>query len=164
MLSYYEHVTTNFKRMTDKEWEAAMLPATSFPRPDWTNVYLADRDGKRLSTGPTLLTGIDVSPRTAPSSAAMPVLHAVYPNPLTGSSAIISFTTNDADRATVSVDVFDAAGRQVRSLFRGSTPKGTYLTRFDGNDDAGRPLPSGSYVVRLSTAAGVATQTVAVVR
>jgi flagellar hook assembly protein FlgD len=141
-----------------------MLPATSFPRPDWTNVYLADRDGRRLSTGPTLLTGIDASPRTAPSSVAMPVLHAVYPNPLTGSSAIISFTTDDADRTALNVDVFDAAGRQVRSLFRGSTPKGTYLTRFDGNDDAGRPLPSGSYVVRLSTAAGVATQTVAVVR
>ena len=164
MSSYYEHVTTNFKRMTDKEWEAAMHPKSAFPRPDWVNIYLADSSGTRMAEGPSLLTGIDAAPAIPPASALAPVLRAVFPNPLTTSGAIVSFTTSGADRGELSVDVFDVAGRHIRSLFRGSAPKGTYLARFDGNDDAGRPLPSGAYLLRLTTALDVATRSVTIVR
>ncbi|PLX28230.1 MAG: hypothetical protein C0600_10075, partial [Ignavibacteria bacterium] len=55
VLSYYEHVTENFQRLTDKDWKQK-IESDPWPRPDWTNVYLADRDGKRRPPGQMLKT------------------------------------------------------------------------------------------------------------
>jgi hypothetical protein len=50
VMSYYEHVTTNFRRLTDNEWRTLYAQAPSF-RPSWVNVYLADNSGNPRGTG-----------------------------------------------------------------------------------------------------------------
>jgi hypothetical protein len=66
-----------------------------------------------------------------------------YPNPFDVSTVI----TYDIDsKMNVSLELFDALGRRVRSLEQGSKLPGTYRVFLDGSD-----LPSGLYFCRLRT-------------
>jgi hypothetical protein len=68
----------------------------------------------------------------------------VHPQPARGAATIVL----DADAAgTVDIDVFDVAGRRVRSLQAISAP-GTTQIPFDGRDDLAQPLASGIYFLR----------------
>jgi hypothetical protein len=50
--------------------------------------------------------------------------------------------------APASVAVYDALGRRVALLEEGVLPAGRHTLAWDGTDGAGRPLPSGLYVVQ----------------
>ncbi len=73
------------------------------------------------------------------------------PNPFNPTTSV-GFTLPAAARVTVVVH--DAQGRAVRRLLDARREAGRHVLRWDGRDDAGRPLPSGLYLVR---AAGGAT-------
>lgn len=80
VLSYHEHEQTNFERLTDESWKRGIL-ADSYPRPTWTNTYLADRSGRRKAPGPSLRT--DVVPVKKPwlkGTASAPSLVVDWPN------------------------------------------------------------------------------------
>ena len=64
--------------------------------------------------------------------------------------------------ARVTSDVFDAAGRTVRSLVAGALPAGSHVIVWDGCDASGTPVPGGLYFVR--TIAGGRTFDVRLVR
>lgn len=49
----------------------------------------------------------------------------------------------------VSLRIFDARGRYVRTLFRGNQVARTYSIEWDGRDAAGHSVPSGVYFCRL---------------
>ncbi len=81
VLSYHEHTTEQFVRLTDEAWKQGIL-ADAYPRPDWTNIYLADRDGNRRP--PSMSLRSDAPPVRAAfltSSAAVPE---IVPNHTTG--------------------------------------------------------------------------------
>lgn len=76
-------------------------------------------------------------------------LHAPEPGPARG-EVTIPFTLPAAEQ--VSLEVFDLAGRAVRTLAaRQEVPAGTQRFSWDGNDHAGAAVKSGVYLVRLST-------------
>lgn len=50
VMSYYEHVTFRFDRLTDEEWGLVHAQAPSF-RPGFTRLYLAAADGRRQGAG-----------------------------------------------------------------------------------------------------------------
>jgi flagellar hook assembly protein FlgD len=52
---------------------------------------------------------------------------------------------------SVSLDVFDPAGRRVRTLTRGPLPAGRSFVRWDGKLEGGAPAPSGVYFIKLRT-------------
>jgi len=55
--------------------------------------------------------------------------------------------------ASVSLEVADAAGRiRRRILSSRAQPAGNLTLTWDGRDDAGRPVPSGTYFLRLRAA------------
>ena len=58
VMSYYEHISTNFKRLTDEEWLTVYNQEPSF-RPDFVNLYLADKGGNSRGEGRTLLTTLN---------------------------------------------------------------------------------------------------------
>lgn len=62
------------------------------------------------------------------------------------------------------VDIFDVAGRSVRSLWSGVLTEGGRELTWDGRDDDGAPLPSGVYVARLSTDGALRTERLTLVR
>jgi len=73
-------------------------------------------------------------------------LRAAYPNPF-HAEATIAF---DLARAAVgSVSVYDVHGRKVRELQEGLLPAGVHRVRWDGKNEAGQPVASGSYFYRL---------------
>jgi hypothetical protein len=74
------------------------------------------------------------------------------PNPF-NPSTVIRFTVHREGPA--SLQVFDARGYLVRTLFAGDLPAGPHAFRWDGRDDAGRSQPSGVYVYRLGVAGDI---------
>ena len=61
------------------------------------------------------------------------------------------------DKRALTLEVLDLQGRRVRVLSRGELAAGAHVASWDGRDDAGRAVPSGSYLLRLSGAGSVAT-------
>jgi hypothetical protein len=82
-------------------------------------------------------------------------LSRIFPNPFNPQTTI-EYTVSE--RATVSIDVFDASGRLVLRLEHGERGPGTYRTVWDGRDGAGNALASGVYFVRLTAGARTLTR------
>lgn len=57
-----------------------------------------------------------------------------------------------ADAYQLSIEVYDAVGTRVRILAGGAPAGPATLLSWNGRDDAGRPLPSGSYLVTMNAA------------
>lgn len=64
----------------------------------------------------------------------------------------------------VKLAVHDARGRRVRSLVNRNHGPGQHTVHWDGRDDAGRSMPSGTYLMRLEAAGEVTTSKAVLVR
>jgi hypothetical protein len=109
------------------------------------------RTGAVETHGPFDLQEGDAAPGTRP------VLHAVHPNPFRGTTSL-AFTLAEGGPATLTVH--DVAGRRVATLLDGVLPSGRHSATWEGVGDAGAPLPSGIYFLRLETAVGAVTRKV----
>ncbi|RMD58836.1 T9SS C-terminal target domain-containing protein [Candidatus Parcubacteria bacterium] len=69
-----------------------------------------------------------------------------YPNPFNPSTTI-SYSV--AAAGDVQLQIYNALGQVVRTLFSGRAPAGNYTLTWDGRDDGGRLLSSGPYFYRL---------------
>jgi hypothetical protein len=92
----------------------------------------------------------------APSATPEPALPGgprlrVQPNPVRGTAEIV-FGMEAA--GMVRADVFGPDGRLVRRLDRAEETAGVKTIAWDGRDEAGRRLPTGVYLVRVSTPEG----------
>ena len=70
------------------------------------------------------------------------------PDPVRG-SARFAFALPVA--GDVTLELFDALGRHVRTLAAASLPAGRYVRIWDARDEAGRAVPAGVYLARLSS-------------
>lgn len=59
--------------------------------------------------------------------------------------------------SAVTLEVFAASGSLVRRFSEGSRPAGYYSVGWDARDDAGRELPAGVYLARVTTTGGSVT-------
>jgi len=50
----------------------------------------------------------------------------------------------------VQLNIYDASGRLVRKLLNSELPAGSYSLKWNGLDDAGKPVRSGIYFVNIS--------------
>jgi hypothetical protein len=82
---------------------------------------------------------------------ALTQLSAARPNPFLGTT-VVSYDLGRDGR--VQLDIYDAAGRLVRSLVDGVRAQGPHVAEWDGTTDAGEVAPPGAYLVRLETVAG----------
>ncbi|MFN0151566.1 MAG: FlgD immunoglobulin-like domain containing protein [bacterium] len=83
------------------------------------------------------------------------------PNPFHPSTQF-AIRLAEPDRATL--EVFDAAGRLVRTVIDETRPAGESFAAWDGKDDDGEQLPGGVYFARLSANARAETQRVVLIR
>ena len=102
-------------------------------------------------------TGVD----PPPSPPARAGLRFLSPVPFRSSLDVEVELARDE---TVSLDVFDLAGRHVRSLKRGFTAAGRTPFRWDGRLGSGAIAPSGIYFLRLRGDEWLLTRRVALVR
>ena len=83
------------------------------------------------------------APSTKPATASM---LAPRPNPF---SDITSIDLSAARSGTGSVRIYSLLGTPVRTLVDGAITEGSHTVMWDGRDDSGDRLPSGTYVVRM---------------
>jgi hypothetical protein len=69
-----------------------------------------------------------------------------YPNPFNPSTEI-GYTV--LDRGNVELNVYDAAGKLVKTLVNGSKEANSYTVVWDGTDNAGQTVSSGVYVYTI---------------
>ena len=88
-------------------------------------------------------------------------LRGSVPNPTNG-AATIQFRV--AAASTVTLEIFDVAGRHVRTVAHEPLVPGLYSRLWDGRDDAGNPIPAGIYLLQLRAGAEQRTQKLVVAR
>ena len=74
-----------------------------------------------------------------------------FPNPF-NSSTVLQYRVGRS--AVVRLDVFDASGQRVRSLVDGFVTSGIHQVSWNGLDDEGVAVASGTYVARLYSTGG----------
>ncbi len=68
--------------------------------------------------------------------------------PLQDGKAEFAYTLN-GDAASLTVGIYDSAGKLVRALDKPIAGAGTHHVEWDGKDSAGKDLPDGAYEVRV---------------
>ena len=79
-------------------------------------------------------------------------LHPNFPNPFNPSTTL-RFDLPEA--GWVELSMFNVLGQQVRTLVNGVREAGYYRLEWDGTDEAGQAVASGTYLARLQTREGV---------
>ena len=72
-----------------------------------------------------------------------------YPNPFNSSTTIEYFTKRDGHTV---LEIYSLGGQRLRTLLNGLHPAGRHQAYWNGEDDQGRPVSSGMYLIRLQTA------------
>jgi len=96
----------------------------------------------RIRNIPGILAGINFN-NTVPQNFA---LNQNFPNPFNPETKIAFILTK---RSKVSLEIFDILGRKVKTLFSGYAPAGEHKFLWNGYDDAGYQVSSGTYIYRL---------------
>jgi flagellar hook assembly protein FlgD len=82
-----------------------------------------------------------------------------YPNPFNPSTTI-RYTIGGLRQVFVKLLMYDALGRDVKTIVSSRQGPGTYEATWDGTDDAGIRLASGTYLSRLLVGSSVSSHTV----
>ncbi len=99
-----------------------------------------------------VLTGATGVEDNLPSIQKAGGLEAIYPNPF-NPSAKIKFVVNYDN--LVQLNLYNIRGEKVRTLIQDALPANEYTLTWDGKDDAGQTLASGTYFARLRIGAEV---------
>jgi hypothetical protein len=86
---------------------------------------------------------------------AVTAVREITPNPFNPSTRIAFDLARDG---RVTLEVFDLRGRPVRRLLAADLPAGRHEATWDGHDDDGNGVASGTYFARLSGADGASTR------
>jgi hypothetical protein len=73
-----------------------------------------------------------------------------FPNPF-NPVTIIRFDVPVATRHAVSLQIFDAAGKLVKTLVDSPLASGSYSVVWNGDDNSGNPVASGTYFCKMVT-------------
>ena len=118
----------------------------------------------RISHGYSGILTIDTVTAVNDDAVAMPqatILAAIYPNPFNPRTTI-EFEL--AEAGAIELAIYDLGGRLVRVMDSGSRPAGRYQATWDGQDNDGRAVPTGTYFCRLNTAQGSQTKKMTLAR
>ncbi|MGE5176491.1 MAG: FlgD immunoglobulin-like domain containing protein, partial [Hyphomicrobiales bacterium] len=122
-------------------WSDERLPATFGKNKDVFYKY-----------GSGIVTSVDATP-----APLLTRLLRSYPNPFNPSTTV-EFTLDRDAQATLRV--YDVHGRLVRGLLDSYVAAGTRTVRWDGRDDAGHAVASGTYFLRLQAGGRFLSRTV----
>lgn len=140
----------------------ATLPDTGYIDPNgaagYYKISAVDLHGNESVFATYPASTVDVPPVGEPLALA---LARPLPNPAQGVTRI-AFELPQAAR--VALTIHDASGRTVRELARGPRTAGRSELSWDLRDDAGRPVPSGVYFVRLAADGRTLTQRMVALR
>ena len=145
-------------------WDSSLLPAGS-------SAVLSDAAGGRLlepvdmlvvdeaviNANAALAGGVVITVCLAGEQPDLPqvlALHGNVPNPF---NPVTTIKYDLPQPSRVRLEVFDVAGRLVRTLVTGQMPAGRHEAVWDGRSDSGAGVASGSYFYRLDAGGQVLT-------
>jgi hypothetical protein len=117
---------------------------------NFDNIVLADQNNEKLER-----VQIAISLDEAPEVPVEFSLKQNFPNPFNPSTDI-QFSVPQA--ADVRIAIYNMLGQEVRTLFVGNVERGTRIARWDGRNNAGVSMPSGSYIYRMTAGSFVSTK------
>jgi len=142
LMSYYEKITGNFQRLTDEEWSSLLQSDDLPPRPDWVNIYLADKSGKRLPQGREIPYAVFTSEnKTDCHSLKNYLILQNYPNPFNPVTTIRYFVEKPAH---ITITIHDLIGREIDRLIDRQKKPGQYSIQWQAEN-----LPSGIYLCQI---------------
>ena len=106
--------------------------------------YIDDISGYGFTTG---LSGISEGSQSFNHLTTM--LYALKPNPAFNGLTHISFSLAEPNK--VSLQIYDASGRIVKTLVNSQLTRGVYNLTWDGKDKTGNQVAQGIYFCRLKT-------------
>jgi flagellar hook assembly protein FlgD len=118
----------------------------------------------RVSHGYSGILSIDTVTGVGDDASGPPqatTLAAIYPNPFNPRTTI---GYELAEATAVKLAIYDLRGMQVRVLEAGNRPSGRHQAIWDGQDDRGRAVPTGTYFCRLNTSQGSQTRKLTLAR
>jgi len=121
--------------------------------------FLCVASGGRLNVLPLdclSVTGVSNLPETLPAT-----MLAAYPNPF---NPTVNLDFDLPVAGHIRLEIFDVAGRRLRTLLDDRFAAGPHTLSWDGRDDRGRSLPSGVYLIDLRSAAFHARTKLALLR
>ena len=148
VMSYYETITNDFERLTDEKWTKTIDSGNEPLRPDWVNVYLADKKGNKYEPGRELngelYTGI-----SNPVFDSNTIQLTAYPNPFSDEIVIdytipASIISGIRNPGTHEVSIFNIDGKKLKSIISEHNSPGNYKLTIDL-----KQLPGGVYFVKL---------------
>lgn len=106
------------------------------------NVVLAGSNNQRFGN-----VEVSKSNETAPELPVDYQLSQNFPNPFNPTTTI-RFSVPEA--SDVRISIYNMLGQEVRTLFAGAMDRGTKAVAWDGKDNNGLSLTSGSYIYRMT--------------
>jgi len=104
-----------------------------------------DFDGTHAFHGPISIT-VTFENTGTPNIPIITGINSAFPNPFNPRTTI---EIGLARGAHTTVAVYNQRGQLVRNLLNGYKEMGTYMLSWDGTDNNGRILPSGTYLIRM---------------
>jgi hypothetical protein len=101
------------------------------------------------------------TPAEIPTASPSAGLLSIDPNPF-GAGTRLRYAVRSP--GGTDLEIYDVQGRLVRRLVRRDDAEGSYAVTWDGRNDAGRALPSGSYFARLTSAGEVGSRRIVLIR
>ena len=142
VMSYYEYTSTNYKRLTDEEWNISVDSIGM--RPDFVNLYLAGRDGKDKGPYSILFTGIPCEPIIQPKIDLIN-----FPNPFNNYTNLSFKVPENYSLQNVELSVYDINGVKIRQLLNQPLSSGNYSARWNAKDELGKSVNEGVYLFKL---------------
>jgi len=149
---YFELLRATNPEFTDASVEMTTIPAFSdmdivVGHTYYYQVFAVDANGNR-SAGSNIITTSIVSVDDAQALPSSFGLSQNYPNPFNPTTSI-EFAIPEASQ--VSLEIYNLLGQRVRTLVNGYVPAGYITTQWNGLDQNGNELSSGTYIYRLTT-------------
>ncbi len=152
--SYYQHITDNFKRLTDEDWKTMYTQKQMPSRPAWVYSYLASDSGTTCGEPQTLvLGGIAQQPILPVKTPVIPVssVQASFtPNPTSSSATLTVEVPPALSGKNVTAKMYSTAGEFIRELSCTLSGGGKYTAQWDGTSFSGMSVTSGAYLVRIT--------------
>lgn len=114
-----------------------------------------------VAQGPDFSVILSTSDAPGPDLPPAAVLDGNQPNPFNPGTTVRFRLPRDQ---AVRLDLYSAAGMRVRRLASGVLEAGTHEIFWDGRDERGRDVASGTYLLRLETGDAALTRKLALVR
>jgi hypothetical protein len=140
-------MVADFKEAIDITFITSATPGSG-----WVKVLLTNLDNTSEKTELTFTANTILSAISGVPTASELNLSQNYPNPLAISkSAGTTITYRMSEAGSATLRIYNLLGKEVRSLVNEMRPFGKSSITWDGRDNAGRQVPAGIYVYKLTT-------------